>query len=40
MRLVTIEPYPLYTNIDLHNYACECGQTKELFVCRGIDAVD
>jgi hypothetical protein len=40
MRLVTIEPYPLYTNIDMHNYTCDCGQSKELFVCRWSDLVD
>ena len=34
MRLVTVEPYPLYTNLDLHNYACECGQTEGRFVAR------
>ena len=39
MRLVIVEPYILYKNIDLHRYVCDCGQSKELFVCRGIDAV-
>lgn len=38
MQLVTIEPYPLYANIDMHKYTCECGQSEELFVCRAIDA--
>jgi hypothetical protein len=34
MRLVTVEPYPLYTNLDLHNYVCGCGQTESRFVAR------
>jgi hypothetical protein len=38
MRLLIVEPYILYKNIDLHGYVCDCGQRKELFVCRGIDA--
>jgi hypothetical protein len=38
MWLVIVEPYPLYANIDMHKYSCECGRSKELFVCRAIDA--
>jgi hypothetical protein len=38
MRLVIVEPYILYENIDLHGYVCDCGKSKELFICRGIDA--
>lgn len=34
MRLITAEPYALYTNIDLHSYACDCGQSDERFVAR------
>jgi hypothetical protein len=38
MRLVIVEPYPLYKNIDFHGYVCDCGQNTELFVCRGPNA--
>jgi hypothetical protein len=34
MRLVGVEPYPHYTNIDLHNYVCDCGRSEGYFVAR------
>ena len=34
MRLVGVEPYPRYTNIDLHNYVCDCGHSNGFFVAR------
>ena len=34
MRLVLVEPYPRYTNIDLHNYVCDCGRSDGFFVAR------
>jgi hypothetical protein len=29
-----VEPYPHYTNIDLHNYVCDCGWSEGFFVAR------
>jgi hypothetical protein len=34
MRLVGVEPYLHYTNIDLCQYACECGKGDGYFVAR------
>jgi hypothetical protein len=39
MRLVTVAPFPRYTNIDVHDYACECGDGSngQFFVARDLD---
>jgi hypothetical protein len=34
MRIVSAEPYPRYTNIDLHNYGCDCGHSEDFFVAH------
>jgi len=34
MRIVTAEPYPRYTNVDLHNYGCDCGHNEDFFVAH------
>ncbi len=37
MRLVTVEPHPLYLNIDIHDYACDCGHNGSFVVATRID---
>jgi hypothetical protein len=34
MRIVTAEPYPRYTNLDLHSYVCDCGWSEGFFVAH------
>jgi hypothetical protein len=34
MRLVSVEPYLRYTNIDLCHFLCECGNGDGFFVAR------
>jgi hypothetical protein len=34
MRIISAEPYPRYTNIDLHNYGCDCGHNEDFFVAH------
>jgi hypothetical protein len=34
MRLVGVEAYQRYTNIDLCHYLCECGKGHDFFVAR------
>jgi hypothetical protein len=36
MRLCTVEPCPRYTNIDSHNYVCDCGWHEDFLVARKI----
>jgi len=34
MRLAGVEPYPRYTNIDLHGIVCDCGRSEGFFVAH------
>jgi hypothetical protein len=34
LRLITIEPHERYTNLDIRNFACDCGFTKSDAVAR------
>jgi hypothetical protein len=34
LRLITIEPHERYTNLDVRNFACDCGFTKSDAVAR------
>jgi hypothetical protein len=34
LRLTTIEPHERYTNLDVRNFACECGFTTSDTVMR------
>jgi hypothetical protein len=35
MRIVSVEPYPRYTNVELHSYLCDCGRSEGFFVAQG-----
>ena len=35
MRIVSVEPYPRYTNVELHSYLCDCGRSEGFFVAHG-----
>ena len=34
MRIVSVEPYPRYTNVELHSYLCDYGRSEGFFVAH------